>query len=150
MDNEKKKNLLQIICSKEHLLKAWKFLNKNNKKSHGLSRETIEDFELNIEANLTLISSELADGTFQFRPNRAAIIKKGGGKFRPLQIPEIRDRVVLKSIALILEEELSDILAESEGYSFAFQKGLGVKDAVQKMVENYKKEKPIILKADMQ
>ena len=70
-----------------------------------------------------------------FSPYRAVLIPKSKGKFRPLQIPEVSDRVVIKAIAIELEEHFKELLEKSRGLSFAYQKGLGVKEAVEKINE---------------
>nr|WP_321358851.1 reverse transcriptase domain-containing protein [uncultured Draconibacterium sp.] len=75
-------------------------------------------------------------------------MKKDNGKYRPLQIPEIRDRLVLKAISILLEEQLSNVLSESDDVSFAYQKGKGVREAVLKMKMSYS-HGDVILKADI-
>jgi len=128
---------------------AWAGLNKSNPESYGLSQETLASFKSQIQSRLLSISDRLKKGTFKFSPTRASIIPKDNGKYRPLQIPEIEDRVVLKGLAIILERELKFLLTGSDGYSFAYQKGLGVKDAVTKMQEYYHKNNKYIFEADI-
>lgn len=146
---ENKETLLKQLASKENLMNAWNLLNKENLESHGLSGMTIKKFSQNLDSNLDQIHSELLKGTFNFSSTRAAIIKKDTGKFRPLQIPEIRDRVVLKAMAILLEQNLNEILLKSEGISFAYQQGKGVREAILKMKSSYQQGRKIILKADI-
>lgn len=143
------KTLLEKISSAESLKKAWDNLDKTNKSSHGISGETIEDFEKNKDDKIASISSLLLKGKYFFSPNRAVLIPKNNGKFRPLQIPEISDRVVLKSIAMELEEVFKPLLEKSNGFSFAYQKGLGTKDAIFKIIEHYKNGYIYSLEADL-
>lgn len=143
------KTLLEKISSVESLKKAWDNLDKTNKSSYGLSGETIEDFEKNKDDKITSISALLLKGKYFFSPNRAVLIPKNNGKFRPLQIPEISDRVVLKSIAIELEEVFKALLEKSNGFSFAYQKGLGTKDAIFKIIEHYKNGYIYSLEADL-
>lgn len=143
------KTLLEKISSVESLKKAWDNLDKTNKSSHGISKETIEDFEKNKDDKIASISSLLLKGKYFFSPNRAVLIPKNNGKFRPLQIPEISDRVVLKSIAIELEEVFKELLEKSNGFSFAYQKGLGTKDAIFKIIEHYKNGYIYSLEADL-
>jgi len=145
----KKKTLLEELASIETLKKSWELLNKENEDSFGLSGISIKDYEKEIDDNLKKLNTEISEGKFQFSPTRAAIIKKDNGKYRPLQIPEIQDRIVLKSIALILEKELSSILSKSEGISFAYQRGKGVKESLLKMKSIYDSGFKVILKADI-
>lgn len=143
------KTLLEKISSVESLKKAWDNLDKTNKSSHGISRETIADFEKNKDDKITSISSYLSKGKYFFSPNRAVLIPKSNGKFRPLQIPEVSDRVVLKSIAIELEEIFKPVIEKSDGFSFAYQKDIGVKDAIFKIIEHYNNGYVYSLEADL-
>src|SRR5688572_15340909 len=129
--------LLTELSSPSHLLLSWKYLNKTNPRSFGLSGESIEIFKSNLESNIENLSTQLRTHEFKFSPTRPYLIKKDNGKFRPLQIPEVRDRVILKGIALILERELKSLLTPGEGVSFAYQKGLGIQQALFKVKEYY-------------
>ena len=67
-------NLLNKISSVESLRLAWAKLEKFNKESHGLTGETIAEFELNKEDKILSISKRLQEGTYQFSPYRAVLI----------------------------------------------------------------------------
>lgn len=142
-------NLLNKISSVESLRLAWAKLEKFNKESHGLTGETIAEFELNKEDKILSISKRLQEGTYQFSPYRAVLIPKSKGRFRPLQIPEVSDRVVIKAIAIELEEHFKELLEKSRGLSFAYQKGLGVKEAVEKINEYCQNGYSYVLEADL-
>lgn len=142
-------NLLNKISSIESLRLAWAKLEKFNKDSHGLTGETITEFELNKEDKILSISKRLREGTYRFSPYRAVLIPKSNGKFRPLQIPEVSDRVVIKAIAIELEEHFKELLEKSKGLSFAYQKGLGVKEAVEKINEYSQNGYSYVLEADL-
>ncbi len=143
------KKLLEKISSIESLKTAWDNLDKHNKSSHGLSKETIEDFGKNIDERISSISASLLKETYFFSQNRGVLIPKTNGKFRPLQVPEISDRLVLKSIAIELEEVFKSVINKSDGYSFAYQKKLGIKDAILKITEHYKNGYKYSLEADL-
>ncbi|KRD11792.1 hypothetical protein ASE21_08845 [Flavobacterium sp. Root901] len=143
------KTLLEKISSVESLKKAWDNLDKTNKSSHGFSGETIEDFEKNKDDKIASISSLLLKGKYFFSANRAVLIPKNNGKFRPLQIPEVSDRIVLKVIAIELENLFKNVIEKSNGYSFAYQKKLGTKDAIFKIIEHYRNGYVYSLEADL-
>ena len=143
------KTLLEKISSVESLKKAWDNLDKTNKSSHGISGETIEDFEKNKDDKITSISSLLLKGRYFLSPNRAVLIPKNKGKFRPLQIPEVSDRMVLKAIAIELEEIFKPVIEKSDGFSFAYQKGIGTREAIFKIIEHYKNGYIYSLEADL-
>lgn len=142
--------LLEKISDSSHLENAWNQLYKFNTLSHGMSGETISQFAKNKEDKLQSISEKLKKNEYKFSNNRGVLIpKNGSNKYRPLQIPEISDRVVIKAIALELENIFSDILAKSDGFSFAYQKYIGIKEAVLKIKEHYDNGYKYILEADL-
>ena len=60
---------------------------------------------------------ELITGRYKPKPNRRVDIPKGNGKFRTLQIPCIRDRVVQGALKLILEAIFeADFCSNSYGF----------------------------------
>jgi len=142
-------SLLIQLAETENLIKAWNLLNKENEYSYGFSGLSIKDFNQNLESNIEVLSKELKENTFHFSATRAAIIEKDNGKYRPLQIPEIRDRVVLKAMAVLLEEQFSETLSKSDKISFAYQRGKGVREAVLQLKSLYQQEGKVILKADI-
>ena len=93
------------LCSFGHLETAWKKINKSNPDSVGLAGETIENFKNNVDSRLKDIQNLLTAKKYKFSPTRGSRLPKGEGKFRPLQISEIQDRVVSKAIALLIEDK---------------------------------------------
>lgn len=141
--------LIDKISTEKNLHSAWKKLNKYNSHSHGMSGVTIEVFKSNLDEHIELISKKLKSNSYKFSPNRAVAILKSNGSYRPLQVPEIQDRLVLKAIAIELEEQFAEVIQLSDGLSFAYQKRLGMRDAIDKMRELYNQGKTIILEADI-
>ncbi len=61
----------------------------------GIDGQTFEDIERTGRSEfLASVREELITGRYKPKPNRRVDIPKGNGKFRTLQIPCIRDRVV--------------------------------------------------------
>lgn len=144
-----KNTLLFKISSKDNLRTTWGKLNKANKSSYGLDNISIQDFESNLEDKISSISDKLRSNKYIFSKNRAILIPKPNGKFRPLQVPVISDRLVLKAIAIELEEQFEELISKSKGISFAYQKTLGVKDAIEKIKEYYDGGNTWVLEADL-
>ena len=115
-------NLLNKISSVESLRLAWAKLEKFNKESHGLTGETIAEFELNKEDKILSISKRLQEGTYQFLHIVLCLFLKVKGNFVLFKIPEVSDRVVIKAIAIELEEHFKELLEKSRGLSFAYTK----------------------------
>jgi RNA-directed DNA polymerase len=95
--------LFTHISNIETLEEAY-WIAKRNGGAAGIDGQSFEDIE---SAGLTLflaaIREDLITGRYKPMPNRRVEIPKGNGKFRLLQIPCIRDRVVQGALKLILE-----------------------------------------------
>ena len=77
---------------------------KRNGGAPGIDGQTFEDIErTGLPEFLASVREELITGRYKPKPNRRVDIPKGNGKFRTLQIPCIRDRVVQGAVKLILE-----------------------------------------------
>jgi len=107
-------NLYRML-NKEALLQAWKDINR--KAAAGVDRETAEEFEKNLEANLDTLVEELKSKQYKARLVKRVYIPKGNGKLRPLGLPALRDKIVQKAVASILEAIYEqDFLKCSYGY----------------------------------
>lgn len=140
---------LQSIASPDALRLAWKYLNKSNPESYGISGQTILEFSRSLDEQIPKISESIFSGKYRFHKNRASLIPKDNGRLRPLQIPEVKDRIVLKSVALQLEKDLNPKLTKSAGVSFAYQKGVGIEDAIAKIKGHLENGYTWIVEADI-
>jgi RNA-directed DNA polymerase len=105
------------VCKMETLLEAYRMAKSNDGAPgiDGVTFDTIE--ESGREGFLTQIRDELVTKTYRPMRVRKKEIPKGGGKFRLLSIPSIRDRVVQGALKLILEPIFeADFQAGSYGY----------------------------------
>jgi RNA-directed DNA polymerase len=99
----KSSTALYTVSELKHLREAWKKLAKR-KKSKGSDGVTIEAFAADLDWNLRQISKDLRKGTYQLSSLRPSVhFKFGSPKPRPLQIPAVRDRVVMKALALYIQ-----------------------------------------------
>lgn len=77
---------------------------KRNGGAPGIDGQSFADIEAQGRAAfLTAVREDLITDRYKPKPNRRVDIPKGGSKFRTLQIPCIRDRVVQGAVKLILE-----------------------------------------------
>jgi RNA-directed DNA polymerase len=99
--------------------------------SKGLDNVTIKAFKGRLDENIAEISAQLRAGTYAFNKLRAhAINKPGSTKPRPLQIASVRDRVVMKALAMFIEPAFRQFNLEC---SFAFIKDRGVRPAIKRI-----------------
>lgn len=91
------------ISKIETLHEAYRIA-KENDGAPGIDNQSFEDIEkMGISRFLMELQEELTSGKYKPKPNRRVDIPKDNGKFRTLQIPCIRDRVVQGALKLILE-----------------------------------------------
>ena len=91
------------ITKIETLEEAYRIA-KGNGGAPGIDGQSFADIEsAGRAAFLEAVREDLVTGRYKPMPNRRVEIPKGNGKFRMLQIPCIRDRVVQGALKLILE-----------------------------------------------
>ncbi|MFQ5930574.1 MAG: group II intron reverse transcriptase/maturase [Acidobacteriota bacterium] len=105
------------ITKMETLEEAYR-LAKRNGGAPGIDGQTFQDIESGgLATFLAAVREDLLTGRCKPMPNRRVEIPKGNGKFRTLQIPCIRDRVVQGALKLILEAVFeADFCSNSYGF----------------------------------
>jgi group II intron reverse transcriptase/maturase len=144
---KKPRSSLEQLSSVRHLLYAWKQISKRNVRSHGLDRVTIEEFRDNLHRNLDEISQQIKSGSYRFTPARGWLAPKpGSAQKRPIKIPAVRDRVVLKAIALLVGARFDRY---NLNCSFGYIKNRGVKDAIYRVRKLANEGHGVVLEADI-
>ena len=97
-------SLVDKIYKSKNLELAWGKV-RANKGAGGIDGQSIEEFERSATANLERLHAELKSDTYRPQPVRQEMIPKPGqpGKYRPLGIPTIYDRVCQQAILNRLE-----------------------------------------------
>lgn len=90
------------LLSVETLRRAFEKV-KRSKGAPGLDNQTLADFNVNLEKELTLLLSELKGKSYCATPVKRVEIPKADGGVRKLGIPTVRDRVVQQALRSILE-----------------------------------------------
>jgi RNA-directed DNA polymerase len=105
------------ITKMETLEEAYRSA-KGNGGAPGIDGQSFRDIESAGRAEfLAVVREDLLTGRYKPMPNRPVEIPKGNGKFRTLQIPCIRDRVVQGALKLILEAVFeADFCSNSYGF----------------------------------
>ena len=144
------KAALSKLGSLGSLNAAWLHLFKNtrpaSRNTQGIDGQSINDFALDVKANLNRLSKEFPNGSFKFNKLRPVLIQKPNGKFRLICVPTVKDRIVQRALLDVLSIKYGNQLANS--VSFGFLKNRGVRDAV-KVACARRKLHPWIFKTDI-
>jgi RNA-directed DNA polymerase len=131
-------SLVDKVYKMKNLELAWSKV-KANQGSGGIDGQSIEEFDESLEENLRRLHEELKAGTYKPSPVRQQMIPKSGqpGKYRPLGIPTIYDRVCQQALLNRLEPILEPIFDDA---NFGYRKGRSTKDALRKIWKEIKEE----------
>jgi len=90
---------------------------KANKGAAGVDKETLKDFESNLENNLYKIWNRMSSGSYFPPPVRTVEIKKDETRKRKLGIPTVADRIAQMVVKIYLEPNIeSHFHLDSYGY----------------------------------
>ena len=129
-------DLFNIVCDRATLAYAWQRLARNRGSNtpgtDRVTRKTVEGRPDGAAGFLDDIRQDLRRGTYQPQPVRQRLIPKPGkpGKFRPLGIPTLKDRMVQMALKLVLEP-----IFEADFYpiSYGFRPGRSTHDALARV-----------------
>jgi RNA-directed DNA polymerase len=119
---------------------------KNNRGAAGIDHVSIKMFEANLAENLSALERDLKDGSFEPLPLRRHFLSKGGGKFRPLGIPAVRDRVAQEVVRRRLPPIFERLFHDA---SFGFRPGRNGHMALERVLELHDQGYRVILDADI-
>ena len=124
-------SLVDKVYKLKNLELAWGKV-KRNRGAGGVDGQSINDFASNLEGNLARLHDELRTQTYRPQPVKRQLIPKGGqpGKFRPLGIPTVFDRVCQQALLNRLEPIFESVFDEA---SFGYRRGRSAKDALRKI-----------------
>jgi len=127
------------------LVKAFKAV-KRNRGAAGIDKVSIKMFEANLAENLRALERDIKDGSFEPLPLRRHYLPKGGGKFRPLGIPAVRDRVAQEVLRQLLTPIFEPLFHEA---SYGFRPGRNCHMAIGQVLNYHNKGLWVVLDADI-
>ena len=127
------------------LLAAFKAV-KRNRGAAGIDKVSIKMFEANLSENLSALLRDLKDGSFVPRPLRRKFIPKEPGKFRPLGIPAVRDRVAQEALRRLLHPIFEPLFHDS---SRGFRPGRNCHRALEQVLKFHQEGYRVVLDADI-
>ena len=119
---------------------------KRNRGAAGIDKVSITMYEANLAENLNALERDLKNGSLQPFPSRRHFISKGEGKFRPLGIPAVRDRVAQEVIRRLLQPIFE---RQFHNASFGFRPGRNCHMALARILELHDQGYRVILDADI-
>ncbi len=107
-------NLYELI-DKEALYEAWRKINKSS--AAGVDKETAQTFKENLDENLNEMVEDLKNKRYKARLVKRVYIPKSNNGLRPLGLPVLRDKIIQRAAASILEAIYEqDFIKDSYGY----------------------------------
>jgi group II intron reverse transcriptase/maturase len=119
---------------------------RRNRGAAGIDRVSIAMFENNLAENLAALERDLKNGSFCPFPSRRHFLSKGEGKFRPLGIPAVRDRVAQEVIRRLLQPLFERLFHNA---SFGFRPGRNCHMALAFVLELHQQGYQVILDCDI-
>ena len=119
---------------------------KRNRGAAGIDKVSVQMFKANLAENLQALERDLKDGSFCPFPLRRKFILKEPGKFRPLGIPAVRDRVAQEALRQLLNPIFERLFHDT---SFGFRQGRNCHQALSKALEFHQTGCQTVLDADI-
>jgi group II intron reverse transcriptase/maturase len=106
---------LAHLVTPAFLKETWQSINRRG--AAGVDRETVEEFEVNLDERIRDLHARARRGAYRPPPVRRVEIPKGNGKTRALGIPTVEDRLLQAAVARVLSAVFEeDFLDVSFGY----------------------------------
>ena len=139
--------MVDKVYKPKNLALAWEKV-KGNRGAGGIDRQTIEAFEAGASVHLQRLHDELVGDAYKPQPVRQQLIPKAGqpGKFRPLGIPTVYDRVCQQALLNRLEPIFEPLFDEA---SFGYRRGRSAKDALGKVWRELRAGHEWVVDADL-
>src|SRR5262245_40834470 len=121
--------LYRLLYDRDWLRLAHDYVKQNaGSVTAGCDGINIKLYDERLEDNLDRLTVELKSENFEPYPVRRVYIRKANGKYRPLGIASIRDRIVQEALRMILEPVYE---ADFSQYSFGFRPNRCTMDVIK-------------------
>jgi len=137
--------LYRQLCSDENLTRAWRAVRRQGD-SCGVDGMTIDVFESRIFMLLKALQHNLLKFKYQPMPVKRIFMKREIGPPRPIGIPTVRDRIVLRALAQIL---IPIFEPHFDDYSHAYRTGRSIQTAIAQARDHAIAGRPWLAKIDL-
>jgi RNA-directed DNA polymerase len=110
-------HLMEEVCVRENLEKAWKRVRKN-KGSPGMDGMTIDDAKDYLREHWPSIRTQLLEGNYKPLPVKRVEIPKPDGGVRKLGVPCVVDRLIQQALLQVLQQQWDPTFSE---HSYGFR-----------------------------
>lgn len=131
--------------AQQALLDAWHEV-RDAALADGKPDQQVDAFEVDAARKISALADELAEGAWQPDPVYRVEIPKSRGGFRVLGVPSLADRIVERALLRVIDPVIDPLLLP---WSFAYRRGLGVKDALAALAEARDEGLPWVARADI-
>lgn len=118
--------LMEEICQRENLERAWKRV-RENKGSPGVDGLTIDETVDYLREHWPTIREQLLAGTYTPQPVKRVEIPKPDGGVRKLGVPCVVDRLIQQAVLQVLQPRWDPTFSE---HSYGFRPGRSAQQAV--------------------
>src|SRR5215468_6824794 len=118
--------LMEEVCNRENLVRAWKRV-RRNQGGPGVDGMTVNDASDYLREHWPSIRSQLLDGTYQPQPVKRVEIPKPDGGIRKLGVPCVVDRLIQQALLQVLQKRWDPTFSK---HSYGFRPGRSAHQAV--------------------
>lgn len=138
-------SLIDKVYRTTTLAAAWRKV-AANAGAAGVDRQSVRQFAVRAEDYMRELGEALKQERYQPMAVRRVEIPKGAGKWRPLGIPAVKDRIVQTALKLVIEPIFE---REFLAMSYGFRPGRGCKDALREVDRLLKEGYTHVVDADL-
>jgi len=123
-------DLIKQAITMQNLTAAWESVAANHGAA-GMDGVTIQRWRRDWEARLVRLRRDVMNNTYRPSPLRRFRVRKADGHFRHFGIPTVTDRVLQRAALQVLDDVFEPLFLPC---SFGYRCGLGVQDAIARIV----------------
>ena len=138
--------LMEEVCNRENLRRAWKRV-RRNKGSPGVDGMTIDDAKDHLREHWPSIRSQLLGGTYQPQPVKRVEIPKPDGGVRKLGVPCVVDRLIQQAQLQVLQKRWDPTLSR---HSYGFRPGRSAHQAVSQAQQYIAEGYSVVVDLDLE